>query len=584
MKYVILIFVILIAGCAGDMKSELPKSDKITRVANGEYINIDDETVRIFFRGPEDARFVIKYGRDNNMSNQITGINKNNYADIKGLVHGESYFYQIFLEKAGKSVTSKVLKLSKITPRKIERASSWARNGVFYEIFVRSFYDTDNNGIGDFNGISKKSQYLKELGVNCVWLMPINESVSYHGYDVTDYYKTEYDYGTMTEFENMVNTLHNKGIKVVIDLVINHTSSRHNWFNDNNYKDYYFWSDQYTDTSKSGEWGQDMWYSGKNGEYQGVFSSVMPDLNFRNPEVRNEIKQVAKFWIEKGVDGFRLDASKHIDDDSFVTHSWWKEFANYVKSLDEEFYLVGENWDNDAEKIAPFLEEFDSTFNFNIADKILDAANGERVDIAKELNMVYEIYNSVNENYIDAVFIRNHDMARIYEELNGDTKKMKMAASILLTLPGAPFIYYGEEIGMKGGKPDENIRGPFEWYKKGSGNGMAYWRTGTIDADDGISLEEEENNSVSLYSHYKKLLKIRDEYRDCFGKITGGIDGDGMIHYILEGNNKKIEVYHNNSSTQKIIRGKEIRKELLSDKNGKDFVVQPWSSIILGEH
>jgi glycosidase len=212
---------------------------------------------------------------------------------------------------------------------------SWYRDAVFYEIFVRSFKDSNKDGIGDFNGIVQKMDYLESLGVNALWLMPIFPSPSYHGYDVTDYYDVNPQYGSMEDFKNLLDEAHKRDIRVVIDLVINHTSSQHPWFEEANsspqsvYRDFYIWSPE----PKS-----NLWHQGKDAFYYGYFWEGMPDLNFNNPAVTSEIFKVLSFWLKDvGVDGFRVDAAKHLIEDGDkventpATHEWFKGFYTYYK-------------------------------------------------------------------------------------------------------------------------------------------------------------------------------------------------------------------------------------------------------------
>ena len=199
----------------------------------------------------------------------------------------------------------------------------WWNDAVFYEIFVRSFYDSNNDGIGDFRGIIDKLDYLNDgdsatttdLGVTALWLMPMMKSPSYHGYDVSDYYSTNPQYGTMADFEELVTKAHAHGIKVIIDFVMNHTSDQIPWFtqsanNQNNYRDWYIWSP--TNPGYTGPWGQTVWNYKNSAYYYAMFYSGMPDLNYRNPAVKTEMFNATNFWLGKGIDGFRLDAVKYL--------------------------------------------------------------------------------------------------------------------------------------------------------------------------------------------------------------------------------------------------------------------------------
>lgn len=354
--------------------------------------------------------------------------------------------------------------------------------GVYYELYVNSFYDSNNDGHGDLNGATQKLDYLnygnsytkKDLGVNALWLMPIFPSPSYHKYDTTDFYNVDPQYGTLQDFRHLASEVHKRGMKVILDIALNHTSSQHPWFKaamtDKNspYRDYYIWADKNTDLNEKGPWGQQVWYEsypGSGDYYYAVFDKAMPDLNYDNPKVRQEVINIGKFWLNQGADGFRLDAAMHIySGETDKNAAWWEEFQKALKQVKPDTYLVGEVWDR-PNLIAPYLQGMDSCFNFDLAGKILDAVqSGKDNGLASFENNVLNLYNAYNPQAIDAPFLTNHDQERVMSVLNGDVNEAKLAASILFTMPGNPYIYYGEEIVMNGEKPDEFLREPFKWY------------------------------------------------------------------------------------------------------------------------
>ncbi len=404
----------------------------------------------------------------------------------------------------------------------------WAETSVFYEIFVRSFYDSDGDGIGDFNGITQKLDYLQELGVDAIWLMPINKTESYHGYDMVDYYDIQSEYGTMADLENLINECHKRDMKIIMDLVINHTSYHHEWFlkaqenKDNEYRNRYLFTEDKTK--------EEYHHTAENGErFFGIFSYTMPDLNYKNETVRKEMFNVADFWLQKGMDGFRLDAAKFIDEDMAVTHEWWKEFTNFVHSKNPEAFIVGENWITKLDEVAEFYKDMSSSFNFDLCDLIGRTAQGQTVDLASRVNNMRKKYfenanaeDSVNKYPIDSTMINNHDMDRIASLLRGNTDRIKLAATMLFTLPGTPFIYYGEELGQMGEKPDPNRREPMDWYKSAKGKGMTEMNRHDFNsmkytvADDGISYEEQKDDPNSIFNHYKKLIEIRKNNKFIF--------------------------------------------------------------------
>ncbi len=401
----------------------------------------------------------------------------------------------------------------------------WARNAVFYQIFVRSFYDGNGDGMGDFQGITEKIPYLKELGVDAVWLMPMMESSTYHGYDVCDYYSVEQDYGTMEDFEELVNACHENGLKIIIDFVVNHSSSYNEWFRDaldnpdSEYRDYYLIRE--TAPEDASMWWQD---EATGLYYYGHYDSIMPDFNYGSEKVHEAIKDVAGFWLDKGIDGFRLDGSNNIDEeDESVTHEWWQEFTAYVKEKNPNAFIVGENWFSNTQSIAPYYGDIYSSFDFPLCNKIADMTGGSQTDVVSIQKEVYDSYASAAKGsdglvsyFADSTMIGNHDMDRIATR-TGSQENARLAASLLLTLPGTPFIYYGDELGQYGQSPDGNRREPFDWYASAQGEGMTVMNYTYFDEmvytvpDDGISYEEEVQDENSMLNYYKKLIAIRKD-------------------------------------------------------------------------
>lgn len=407
----------------------------------------------------------------------------------------------------------------------------WPNAGVTYEIFVQSFYDSNGDSIGDFNGVTQKLDYVKELGANAIWFMPIMPSPTYHKYDVTDYKAVHPDYGTMEDFKILLDEAHKRDIKIVIDLIINHTGSDHPWFleaksgRDNPYRDYYVWAqkdtiadflNKKTITLDSDNIRQ--WHDPGQGEdfYYGFFWGGMPDLNFDNPKVREEIYDIGRFWLEEvGVDGFRLDAAKHVfqDDRPLDNHAFWKKFRSEMESIKPDVYLVGEVYDK-KEIVAPYLPGLPALFNFDFHYTLLEALNTEDgMLLAEKQKAIINFYQGITPTFIDATFSSNHDQPRLLNELGSDPAKYKQASLILLTMPGAPYLYYGEEIGMLGLKPDENIREPFLWDEKAKDLGRARWMEAKYTTDATVTpLELQRNDPNSYFNHYKKLIQMRSSY------------------------------------------------------------------------
>lgn len=403
----------------------------------------------------------------------------------------------------------------------------WWNDAVFYELFVRSFYDSDGDGIGDFQGIIEKLDYLNDgnpdtetdLGITAIWLMPMMESPSYHGYDVTDYYNTEPDYGTMADFEEFLDAAHARGIKVIIDLVLNHTSSQHPWFtqsanNANDFRDWYIWSDN--NPGFLGPWGQGVWHGNGGDYYYGLFWGGMPDLNYNHQAVKDEIFNVTNFWLDKGVDGFRLDAIKYLIEDGTTlentpgTFSLLEELNDLYKANNSTAFAIGEVWSNTA-SIIPYVqnERLDVCFDFDLASDILNAVNDQNpTSIQQQMQNIQSSYPILQYG----TFLTNHDMDRVYNQIGSNAEKMKLAASIYLTLPGIPFLYYGEEVSMTGTGAHENIRRPMQWSSApyaGFSTTFPWNSVGSNYTTNNVAVME--SNSNSLLNHYKKLIHIRNE-------------------------------------------------------------------------
>jgi len=402
----------------------------------------------------------------------------------------------------------------------------WWNNAVFYEIFVRSFYDSNGDGIGDLQGIIQKLDYLNDgdpntttdLGITGIWLMPINQSPSYHGYDVVDYRGVNPDYGTNEDFKQLMDEAHARGIKVIIDLVINHTSSLHPWFqaskdSDNNFRDWYLWSD--SKPNYSGPWGQNVWHGSSGSYYYGVFWSEMPDLNFENEEVRTEIKDITNFWLdEMKVDGFRLDAAKHIIEDGSNqentqgTLDWWSEFNQEFKSINPHALAVGEVWDETTVVLSYLDNRLDFCFEFDLAQDILSAVKNSNpvliVQKMEEMNTQYPYHQY-------GTFLTNHDQNRTIGSLSNNIAKNMLASSIYLTLPGIPFIYYGEEIAMRGQKPDEDIRKPMLWNSSTNAGFSTSqpWRSVNSNYVT-LNVATLQSDETSIWSRYNRLVQLRN--------------------------------------------------------------------------
>lgn len=421
-----------------------------------------------------------------------------------------------------------VLLFNFVNAQSKENVSNWPQ-GITYEIFVQSFADSDGDGIGDINGMTSKLDYIKDLGVEGIWLMPINPSNSYHKYNVEDYYNIHPDYGSLDDFKKFVEEAHKRGIHVIIDLVINHSGDKNIWFQEalkgpaNKYWDYYVWAhkdDPKVQPPVSEDGTPRRWRSnwnkvdGSDYMYFAHFGRNMPDLNYDNPLLQQEMFKVGKFWLKDvGVDGFRLDAARHIFPDyrAVDSHAWWEYFLQEMKKVKEDVYIVGEVW-APSDIVAPFLKGIPALFNFDMGSAIIKAVNEENADglILKHKEII-DFYKSVNPDYVDCTFLTNHDQNRILSSVGDDVEKAKIAASLLFTLPGSPYVYYGEEIGMLGKKPDQLIREPFLWDKASNDKYRTSWETPEYSLESTVVPEKvQEKDTKSLLNHYKSLIQLRN--------------------------------------------------------------------------
>lgn len=420
------------------------------------------------------------------------------------------------------SPSSAVISTSTLEPTSTPtpQPRQWWQDAVFYEIFVRSFYDSNGDGIGDFNGITQKLDYLQSLGVTGLWLMPIFPSPSYHGYDVTDYYNVNPQYGSLDDLKNLLAQAHKRGMHVIVDLILNHTSNRNPWFVSSNnslqspFRAWYVWSET-TPSSFQGPNGI-AWFPGKYGFYYGAFGADMPDLNYRNPAVTAEMEKVIAFWLKDiGMDGFRLDAINYLIEEgqkqlnTQSTHNWLKEFYTTYKADDPNAFTVGEIYGSDATMAKTYTgNQMDMVFNFEMASSFINSANGQS-NSAVDSALTFAKQAMPSGQF--ATFLTNHDQERTMSVLNGSLDKAKMAAFLLLTSPGTPFIYYGEEIGMEGEKPDPDIRRPMQW----AGDARAGFTSSTPWESLGANFQtanvaNETNDPNSLLSFYRTMVTLRN--------------------------------------------------------------------------
>lgn len=526
----------------------------------------------------------------------------------------------------------------------------WWKQSTFYEIYMPSFKDGNGDGMGDFTGIISKLDYLKELGIDGLWLTPFYPSPKIdNGYDISDYYHIDPDYGTMENFEFFIKEAHKREIRVIIDLVLNHTSSEHQWFQESKSakghpkRDWYIWRDEPNNWESffSGTaWEYD---EATNQYYYHAFAKEQVDLNWANPEVKNAMYEVMKFWLEKGVDGFRLDVINFLkvnetypdnpydvekmeqihlfDQDQEGILTVISEIADFVHQYPDKF-LVGEVGSEDIERLKHYSgpNKLDVVFNFNIGS--IEAFDPEK--LYQQLVKTEQAYDSAQ---IATLFFSSHDMSRHFSRFGGDEGRAKLVATLMLTAKGIPFIYQGDEIGMrdwvtdditkmmdvqglmeyeaaiKAGKSHEEAlaganvrcrdksRTPMQW-NFGSYAGFSEqepWITIPAGASN-INVEDQVDDPDSMLSFYKSLLKLRKEHSALrLGEYEFLRYEDGMIYFVKKNECEKIFIALNFSEDTKTIEVEaEKVKLLLSTKrttveSGKLLTILANEAIILEE-
>jgi maltose alpha-D-glucosyltransferase/alpha-amylase len=446
----------------------------------------------------------------------------------------------------------------------------WYKDAVVYQVHVRAFYDSNGDGIGDFGGLAQKLDYLQQLGINAIWLMPFFPSpLRDDGYDISDYTAVHPHYGTLEDFKGFLTAAHQRGIRVIVELILNHTSDQHPWFQesrksvDNPRRDWYVWSDTdaryrgvriiFVDTEMS-NWA---WDPISKSYYWHRFFSHQPDLNFDNPAVREEIWNVMKFWLEMGVDGFRLDAVPYLVEREGTscenlpeTHAVIKELR---EKLDQDFpgkMLLAEanQWPADLRPYFGEGDEFHMAFHFPLMPRMF---MGLKLEDRKPITEVLQQTPKIPEVCQWCLFLRNHDELTLemvtdlerdymYDEyaldrsmrlnvgirrrlaplLDNDRRRIELMNGLLMSLPGTPIIYYGDEIGMGDNiyLGDRNgVRTPMQW--------DGGWNAGFSSADpeslyaalilnplygyQAVNVQSQKRSPHSLLSWMRRIIQVR---------------------------------------------------------------------------
>lgn len=491
---------------------------------------------------------------------------------------------------------------------------------VYYEIMPISFADSNGDGNGDFQGIINRLDYLndgdvnsgKSLGVQGIWLTPIHPSPSYHKYDVNDYYKVDSTFGTMDDYVNLLNACHERNVNVLMDLVINHTSKYHNWYSkfvkahqdgdtESEFYDFYSYVER-------GEQESGKYYTPIPNTTQVVecnFGDSMPELNYDNDAVYDEMLNVAKFWIDKGVDGFRFDAAKYIYyNDVDRTCAFWDKYIADIKeyglTLGKDIFTVAEVYDSSLSNLAPYNTSV-NTFDFGCAQTtgaIYESVKNGNAGLYTNHALTY--INKVKEMNPESMFVpffSNHDMDRSAGYFLLKTQS-KMAANLYLLSPGAPFIYYGEEIGIKGSRAagvqtDADRRVHMRWGNYNDINDECNDPVGTTYEEKkqtNGTVASQINSKSSLLTHYRHLIQIRTKYPAIrLGNYTALTAGNAA-GFNVEYNDTKLGILHNCSDKDVVVDLSTIGYTKLLEYigankatiNGTKVTIQAKTSIIVG--
>ena len=449
---------------------------------------------------------------------------------------------------------------------------------VFYEIFVGSFSDSDGDGIGDLRGIINRMDYLndgdpdsgKSLGVEGLWLTPIFKSSSYHKYNVADYYQVDPSFGTGDDLKELISLCHERDVLLILDLPINHTARACDWFSkfavahrqgdtSSEYYDFYTWYDGDTEQAPAGRSFSQL--SGTNHYFECNFDGDMPELNFDNELVKQAVVDVAKYYLDMGIDGFRFDAAKYV---FFGEHrrslEFWKWYMDELRAIKPDMYAIAEVWDSDG--VTDIYYEALNCFNFTISQSSgLIAETAQKGDVNR--------YTAYIENYQKRVagirqgavitpFVTNHDMDRAAGFLTVASGAMKMAANLYILGPGTPFIYYGEEIGMRGSRggaqTDANRRLAMLW---GDGDTVKDPTGTTYPAENQVefTVADQLKDEYSLYNYYKKLIMARNANPEiALGEYKALSIKDSKVGgFTATYNGSTVTVLHNTTLSSKTI-------------------------------
>jgi maltose alpha-D-glucosyltransferase/alpha-amylase len=455
----------------------------------------------------------------------------------------------------------------------------WYQDAVFYQLHVKYFYDSNGDGYGDFVGLKQKLPYLKNLGVTCLWLMPFFESpLNDDGYDIADYYKIKDEYGTLEDFKAFIKESHKCGIRVIADLVMNHTSDEHYWFKeakkskDSEYRDFYVWSDDKTKYAEApiifevenSNW---KWDDEAGQYYWHRFYSSQPDLNFENPRVKEAMREVVFFWLDLGLDGFRCDAVPFLFEEEGTncqnlpeTHVFFKELRKDIDAKYSDKILLAECAFEYGEELTKYFgsgDEFHMAFHFPIMNGLFYAIKKEDSSVIEQVMLDTP---QIPDNCQWCLFLRNHDQIvldtltpeqadfmlenyapqpkmlrhgginrRLSPMMSNSRRRVTLLNSFLFSLPGTPIIYYGDEIGLGDNiylRDRDGLRTPMQWNENKNGGfstaeTQALYLPVSTDAAYGyhsLNVEAVSKAPTSLLNQMKDMIKIRQKHAAVFGR------------------------------------------------------------------
>lgn len=488
----------------------------------------------------------------------------------------------------------------------VDRSAKFAMDkpyqGTWYTMFVYSFADSDGDGIGDLRGLIDKLDYLNDgdpntdtdLGISGMWLLPIMPAHTFHKYDIEDYYSIDPQYGTMEDFEELIAECDKRGISVIIDLVLNCTSNIHPWFlealkdPESPYRDYYRFLDDEEHPEEfdlhSTVLNYDSWYrydlEGNSYDVDGeigdqiacsLYAGYMPDLNYDNEATREEVKRIAKFWLDKGCAGFRLDSAPHIYSEAEIpmsseksvdeyNYEFWTWFYEYCKTINPDVYLVGEVLTGVVNKRAEYMRSMKSDFDFGLIYNLRDeykypASNNS---LGNLIGNSYKTYREfTNDNYINAPFQTDADVNRMSGVFDNNPAKIKQAQMFSLTLEGLPFMYYGDELGMLGNKDSGEIfKLSFIWGKDDpyQTTKLNYWNIygKKKDLSDYTQpFDEQMTDPNSVLSAIRTLIHLRSENEALFkGRYTTYTFAENLVSYKMVSDNQELLILHNMHDTE----------------------------------